>query len=136
MFDWIDFEVLPDNTVVLRGEVTTPPDTKSRAEAVVKDVEGVSRVVNEIRVLPFSPNDGHLRRELYNAIYGYNSPLYRYGIGANQAIHIIVEGGRATLKGVVDTRAERDQAYLRAAGVPGLFGVTNELTVKGESVAR
>lgn len=136
VFDWIEFEVLPDNTVVLRGEVTTPPDTKSRAEAVVKDVAGVSRVVNEIRVLPVSPNDGRLRRELYNAIYGYNSPLYRYGIGSNQAIHIIVEGGRATLKGVVDTRAERDQAYLRAEGVPGLLGVTNELMVKGESLAR
>ncbi|HEX7227995.1 MAG TPA: BON domain-containing protein, partial [Candidatus Binatia bacterium] len=48
VFDWIEFEVLPDNTVVLRGEVTTPPDTKSRAEAVVRDVQGVSRVVNEI----------------------------------------------------------------------------------------
>lgn len=55
VFDWLEFEVLPGNTVVLRGEVTTPPDTKSRAEAVVKDVPGVSRVVNEIRVLPVSP---------------------------------------------------------------------------------
>ncbi len=136
VFDWIEFEVLPDNTVVLRGEVTTPPDTKSRAEAVVKDVQGVSRVVNEIRVLPVSPNDERLRRELYNAIYGGNSPLFRYGIGSRQAIHIIVEGGRARLKGVVDTQADKDQAYLRARGVPGLFGVTNELTVRGESMLR
>ena len=136
VFDWIEFEVLPDNTVVLRGEVTAPPDKQSRAEAVVKDVAGVSRVVNEIRVLPVSPNDAHLRRELYNAIYAYNSPLYRYGIGSNQAIHIIVDGGRATLKGVVDTKAEKDQAYLRARAVPGLFAVTNELMVKGESMVR
>lgn len=136
VFDWIEFEVLPDNTVVLRGEVTTPPDTKSRAEAVVRDVEGVSRVVNEIRVLPVSPNDARLRRELYNAIYGFNSPLFRYGIGSRQAIHIIVDGGRATLKGVVDTQADKDQAYIRARGVPGLFAVTNELMVKGESMVR
>ena len=136
VFDWIEFEVLPDNTVVLRGEVTTPPDTRSRAEAVVEDVEGVSRVVNEIRVLPVSPNDARLRRELYNAIYGFNSPLFKYGIGSNQPIHIIVDGGRATLKGMVDTRADRDQAYIRARGVPGLFGLTNELMVKGESLAR
>jgi hypothetical protein len=136
VFDWIEFEVLPDNVVVLRGEVTTPPDTKSRAEAVVKDVPGVSRVVNEIRVLPVSPNDERLRRELYNAIYGFNSPLFRYGIGSRQAIHIIVDGGRATLKGVVDSQADKNQAFIRARGVPGLFAVTNELLVKGESLIR
>jgi hyperosmotically inducible periplasmic protein len=136
VFDWIEFEVLPDNTVVLRGEVTTPPDTKSRAEAVVRDVPGVSRVVNEIRVLPVSPNDARLRRELYNAIYGFNSPLFRYGVGSRQAIHIIVDGGRATLKGVVDSQADKDQAFIRARGVPGLFAVTNELMVKGESLIR
>ena len=136
VFDWIEFEVLPDSTVVLRGEVTSPPDTKSRAEAVVRDVPGVSRVVNEIRVLPVSPNDERLRRELYNAIYNFNSPLFRYGIGSRQAIHIIVDGGRATLKGVVDSQADKDQAFIRARGVPGLFGVTNELMVKGESLIR
>jgi hyperosmotically inducible periplasmic protein len=122
--------MLPDNTVVLRGEVTTPPDTKSKAEAVVKDVPGVSRVVNEIRVLPVSPDDARLRRELYNAIYGFNSPLFRYGIGSRQAIHIIVDGGRATLKGVVDSQTDKDQAYIRARGVPGVFSVSNDLTVK------
>lgn len=96
----------------------------------------MSRVVNEIRVLPVSPDDERLRRELYNAIYGFNSPLFRYGIGSNQTIHIIVDGGRATLKGVVDNRADRDQAYIRARGVPGLFGVTNELVVEGEVPVR
>lgn len=136
VFDWIEFEVLPDNTVVLRGEVTTPPDTKSRAEAVTRDVPGVYRVVNEIRVLPVSPNDQRLRRALYNTIYNFNSPLFRYGIGSRQAIHLIVENGRATLKGVVDSDADRTQAYIRARGVPGLFSVTNELMVRGEAMVR
>lgn len=136
VFDWIEFEVLPDNAVVLRGEVTTPPDTKSRAEDVVKDVPGVTRVINEIRVLPVSPNDERLRRALYNAIYNFNSPLFRYGVGSRQAIHIIVERGRATLKGVVDSAADSQIAYQRARGVPGLFAVNNELTVKGESSVR
>jgi hyperosmotically inducible periplasmic protein len=116
--------------------VTTPPDTKSKAEAVVKDVPGVSRVDNEIRVLPVSPNDERLRRELYNAIYGFNSPLLRYGIGSRQAIHIIVDGGRATLKGVVDCQADKDQAYIRARGVPGVSSVSNDLTVKGGRLLR
>src|SRR5688572_5800431 len=136
VFDWIEFQVLPDNTVVLSGEVTTPPDTKSRAEAIVKDVEGVSRVVNQIRVLPVSPNDARLRRDLYNAIYGFNSPLFRYGVGSRQAIHLIVDRGRARLKGVVETQADKDHAYLRARAVPGLFSVTNELIVGGEGVPR
>ena len=136
VFDWIEFEVLPDNAVVLRGEVTTPPDTKMRAERLVENVAGVSRVVNEIRVLPVSPNDERLRRALYNAIYGFNSPLFKYGVGSRQAIHIIVDRGRATLKGMVDTQADKEQAYLRARGVAGLFSVTNELRVKGESLVR
>jgi osmotically-inducible protein OsmY len=136
VFDWIEFEVLPDNTVVLRGEVTTPPDTKSRAAEVVADVEGVRRVVNELRVLPVSPNDERLRRTLYNEIYGFNSPLFKYGIGSRQAIHIIVDGGHATLKGVVETQADKQIAYARARGVAGLFGVNNELVVNGQNLVR
>lgn len=136
VFDWIEFQVLPDNTVVLSGAVTTPPDTKSRAEAVVKNVAGVSRVVNQIRVLPVSPNDARLRRELYNAIYRFNSPLFRYGTGSRQAIHIIVDGGRASLKGVVDSQSDKERAYLLARGVRGVFAVTNELVVRGESMIR
>ena len=132
VFDWIEFEVLPDNTVVLRGQVTTPPDTKSRAEDVVQDVEGVNRVINDIKVLPVSPNDERLRRALYREIYGFNSPLFRYGIGSRQAIHIIVDSGRATLKGIVDSEGDKNLAYARARSVPGLFAVNNELLVESQ----
>lgn len=132
VFDWIEFEVLPDNSVVLRGQVTTPPDTKSRAEDVVEDISGVTRVINEIDVLPVSPNDERLRRALYREIYGFNSPLFRYGIGSRQAIHIIVDNGRATLKGIVDSEGDRNLAYARARSVPGLFAVNNELMVESE----
>ena len=132
VFDWIEFEVLPDNTVVLRGQVTAPPDTKSRAEDVVRDVEGVTRVVNEIKVLSASPSDARLRRALYREIYGFDSPLFRYGIGSRQGIHIIVDGGRATLKGIVDSQGDKDLAYARARSVPGLFAVNNELIVESQ----
>lgn len=132
VFDWIEFEVLPDNTVVLRGQVTTPPDTKSRAEDVVEDISGVTRVINEIEVLPVSPSDERLRRALYRQIYGFDSPLFRYGVGSRQAIHIIVDRGRATLKGVVDNAGDANLAYVRARTVPGLFAVTNELMVEGD----
>jgi hyperosmotically inducible protein len=132
VFDWIEFEVLPDNAVVLRGQVTTPPDTKSRAGDVVKDVEGVTRVINQIEVLPVSPNDERLRRALYREIYAFDSPLFRYGVGSRQAIHIIVDGGRATLKGIVDNEGDKNLAYMRARSVPGLFAVNNELLVESE----
>src|SRR5687767_12770975 len=69
VFDWLEYEVTPDNTVILRGQVIRPI-TKSEAESRVKDIEGVSRVVNEIEVLPLSPMDDRLRIALYRAIYG------------------------------------------------------------------
>ncbi len=130
VFDWLAFQVQPDGTVILQGQVTTPPDTKSRAEAYVKDVEGVTRVVNNIEVLPLSPNDDRLRRELYQAIY--SGPLFRYQVGSLQSIHIIVKNGRATLKGWVGSEGDKTIAYTRARGVPGLFEVNNELMVEGE----
>jgi len=132
VFDWIEFEVLSDNTVVLRGQVTTPPDTKSRAEDVVEDIPGVTRVVNEIEVLPVSPSDERLRRALYREIYSFDSPLFRYGIGSRQAIHIIVDRGRATLKGIVDSEGDKNLAYTRARSVPGLFAVNNELIIESQ----
>jgi hyperosmotically inducible protein len=104
VFDWLEFVVQPDNTVVLRGQVVRPT-TKSDAEARVKDIDGVSRVVNEIEVLPLSPADDRLRFATYRAIYGWNSPLFRYGHQAVPSIHIIVKRGRAVLKGVVGSKA-------------------------------
>ncbi len=129
VFDWIEYEVRPDRTVVLRGHVTTPPDTKSRAESVVSEVEGVRAVVNEIEVLPVSPNDDRLRRALYRAIYDFDSPLFKYGVGSRQAIHIVVRNGRVTLEGVVESSADRQLAYTRARAVPGTFAVDNHLRV-------
>src|SRR4030081_2182336 len=77
VFDWLQFQVKPDNTVVLSGQVVRPA-TKSDAEARVKEIDGVSKVVNEIQVLPLSPHDDRLRVALYRTIYDWNSPLFRY----------------------------------------------------------
>ncbi|HET6975803.1 MAG TPA: BON domain-containing protein [Pyrinomonadaceae bacterium] len=131
VFDWLEFEVQPDNTVVLRGQVVRPT-TKSDAEGRVKDVDGVSRVNNQIEVLPLSPNDDRLRRALYRAIYNFNSPLFRYATQSVPPIHLIVNGGHATLKGVVSNKGDAQLAYIRARGVPGLFSVKNELVIEGE----
>ncbi len=131
VFDWLEYEVSPEGRVVLRGQVVRPT-TKSDAAGRVKEIDGVTGVDNQIEVLPLSPNDDRLRRALYRQIYGFNSPLFRYGTQAVPSIHLIVDRGHATLKGVVSTRGDATQAYVRARSVPGLFSVKNELRVENE----
>jgi hyperosmotically inducible protein len=131
VFDWLEFDVRPDSTVVLRGQVVRPT-TKSDAEGRVKEISEVKQVLNEIEVLPLSPNDDRLRVALYRALYNWNSPLFRYATQSVPSIHIIVKNGRATLKGIVASKADAQIAYIRARAVPGLFEVTNELQVESE----
>jgi len=131
VFDWLTYEVRPNGEVVLRGQVVRP-STKSDAAGRVKEIDGVTKVTNEIETLPLSPNDDRLRIALYRQIYGWNSPLFRYAHQAVPSIHLIVNRGHATLKGVVSNRGDANIAYIRARGVPGLFSVKNELTVESE----
>jgi hyperosmotically inducible protein len=129
LFDWLEYEVQPDDTVILRGQVVSPT-LKSDAENAVKRIEGVRQVVNQIEFLPLSPDDDRIRRAVYRAIYGENSSLFRYALQAVPSIHIIVKNGNVTLKGVVDSRSDSDLANIKARGVPGAFEVKNELQVE------
>ncbi|HKV36177.1 MAG TPA: BON domain-containing protein, partial [Pyrinomonadaceae bacterium] len=92
VFDWLEYEVQNNGTVILRGQVVRPT-TKSDAEGRVKDIDGVSGVMNEIEVLPVSPSDDRARRALYRAIYNFNSPLFRYATQSVPPIHLIVKRG-------------------------------------------
>ncbi|HEX6285362.1 MAG TPA: BON domain-containing protein [Pyrinomonadaceae bacterium] len=130
VFDWLEYEV-NNGTVILRGQVVRPT-TKSDAEGRVKEIDGVTNVVNEIEILPLSSQDDRLRIALYRAIYSFNSPLFRYATQSVPSIHLIVKRGHATLKGVVATRGDAQLAYTRARSVPGLFSVKNELIVEAE----
>jgi len=127
VFDNIAFRV-DGYAVTLMGQVTLPT-LKSDVERAVKGIEGVERVDNKIEVLPLSPNDDRLRRVLFGAIYGYDR-LQRYALPVIKPIRIIVKNGRATLEGVVANEMDKQLAYMRANGVPGLFGVTNNLQVE------
>jgi hyperosmotically inducible protein len=126
VFDNIAYKVDGD-TVTLLGQVTRPT-LKSDAENVVKHIEGVEKVINQIEVLPPSPMDDRLRLQLFHAIYGYE-PLQKYALGVQKPIRIIVKNGRVTLEGVVDNDADKNMAGIRANTVPGLFSVTNNLQV-------
>jgi len=130
VFDDLAFKV-EGNTVTLLGATITP-GLKRDAENVVKRVEGVNQVNNQIRELPPSPMDDQIRRAAFRAIYG-TPQLQKYGWYAVQSIHIIVENGHITLTGVVDNQADKDIANLRANSVPNAFSVTNDLQVAGSN---
>ena len=126
VFDNLAFRVDGD-TVTLEGQVVRPT-LKSDAEGVVKNIEGVGKVVNNIEVLPPSPMDDQIRRAEYRAIFS-EPGLSRYSQSAVPSIHIIVKNGNVTLVGVADTEADKNLAGIRANGVPNVFGVKNELVV-------
>lgn len=126
VFDNLAYRVDGD-TVTLTGSVTRPT-LKSDAENVVKDIEGVERVVNQIEVLPLSPNDDRIRIATYRAIYGQTG-LDRYALQAVPPIHIIVNNGNVTLEGVVANETDKNLAEIQAKGVSGVFSVTNNLQV-------
>jgi hyperosmotically inducible protein len=127
VFDNLAFKV-DGSTVTLLGQVTRPT-LKSDAENVVKDVEGVERVVNQIEVLPLSPMDDQIRLATYRAIYSTQG-LDRYALNAVPPIHIIVSNGKVTLEGAVANEADKNLAGVKANGVSGVFSVTNNLRVE------
>lgn len=126
VFDNIAYKV-DGYSVTLLGQVVRPT-LKSDAENVVKRIEGVEKVDNQIEVLPVSPMDDRLRARLFRAIYQY-PPLQKYELGVQKPIRIIVKNGHVTLEGVVDSEADKNMAGLRANGVSGTFSVTNNLQV-------
>jgi len=116
-------------TVTLYGQVVRPT-TRSDAEHRVKRIAGVTRVVNNIKVLPLSPFDDRIRAATYRSIARMGG-LYRYLQGANPSLHIVVANGHVTLEGVVSGSGDRTLAYMAANRVPGVFSVQNNLRVEG-----
>lgn len=127
VFDNLAFKV-DGSTVTLLGQVTRPT-LKSDAGRVVKSIEGVEKVVNNIEVLPVSPNDDRIRTAVYRAIYGHTA-LQRYGLQAVPPIHIIANNGNVTLEGVVASEGDKNIANIQDNGVSGVFSVKNNLRVE------
>jgi|ERR1043166_5435925 hyperosmotically inducible protein len=119
-------------TVTLYGQVVRPT-TRSDAEHRVKRIAGVTRVVNNIKVLPLSPFDDRIRVATYRSIARMGG-LYRYLQGTNPSIHIVVANGHVTLEGVVSGSGDRNLAYMAANRVPGVFSVQNNLRIEGGEV--
>jgi osmotically-inducible protein OsmY len=152
VFDDVRYQI-KDFVVTLKGTASRPI-LKSSLENVVKKVEGVEKVVNEIEVLPLSPNDDRIRARVYAAIY-YHPILNRYNPGRGTPIflspariaggitndppigyhpvHIIVRNGNVKLTGVVDNAADQQIAGMQANSVAGVFSVENDIQVANEA---
>jgi hyperosmotically inducible protein len=129
VFDNLAYQV-DGNTVTLSGQVTRP-STRHDAERRVARIQGVERVVNQIEVLPLSGFDDSVRVSAYRTIFSTGG-LYRYAMGANPSIHIVVNRGHLTLEGVVANEGDRRLANIVANGIPGVFSVTNNLRTDRE----
>ena len=127
VFDNLEYRV-NGSEITLSGQVVRPT-LKSGAENVVKNIEGVEKVTNNIEVLPVSPNDDRLRVSVYRAIYGHTA-LQRYSVRSVPPIHIIVRNGNVTLEGVVAGEGDKNIANIQANGVSGVFSVKNNLRVE------
>ena len=129
VFDNLAYRV-DGGTVRLYGQVTRPT-LKSDAENVVKGIDGVTRVDNQIEVLPLSSMDDGIRIAAYRTIFG-KPGLDLYAMQAVPPIHIIVNNGKVTLEGVVATEGDKNQAGIYVNTVSSVFSVTNNLRVEGE----
>jgi len=156
VFDWITFG-FRGTTLVLNGYASRPT-LKDDAGRAVKNIKGISGVDNQIKVLPFSPNDDRIRAAVYNRIYtqpalrkynanqgslaqalgpgGRSFTMMSGGITNNppigyHAIHIIVNNGNVILTGVVDSKTDADVASIQANSTPGVFSVDNDLQIAG-----
>ena len=128
IFDDVSAHV-ESGVVTLTGKVTMPYKSTDISRRVAK-LDGVTQVVNKIDVLPLSGFDDDLRYRIARSIYG-NSNFWNYAVMANPPIHIVVEHGRVTLTGVVQSNVDRALARSLATQF-GVMSVTNDLKTDAE----
>jgi hyperosmotically inducible protein len=128
LFDDLEYCV-QGRTVTLSGSVTSShSETKKDAERAVQRIEGVEKVVNNIKVLPPNALDEQARASVYRALNNAGG-LSQYFWAAAPSIHIIVDNLQLTLKGYVLSEGDKNLAGITAKEVPSLFSVTNDLHV-------
>ena len=128
IFDDIGANV-KDGVVTLTGKVTMPFKRDDLEKRVAK-IDGVRTVSDQIAVLPVSQFDDELRYRIARSIYN-NSNFWNYAIMPNPPIHIVVEHGRVTLTGVVQSEVDRMLARSLATQF-GALSVTNALKTDAE----
>jgi osmotically-inducible protein OsmY len=123
-YDFISF-VMQGETILLSGW-TVRQTNRSDAANIVKNIEGVSSVINNIDVLPLGSMDMQIRAAVRGAL---QQNLGRYFWGSGSDIKIVVKNGDVILLGTVSTSGDRDIANIRVNSVTGVFHVFNLLRV-------
>jgi hypothetical protein len=131
VFDHISYQV-EGNTVYLYGKVNNAVNKKD-AERSVKKVQGVRNVVNQIEVLPLSRFDDSIRLRTLRTFSTRGGSLYRYFLGNNPSVRIIVDRGNITLEGVVASRGDSNLANILANQVAGVVSVKNNLQIERDN---
>jgi hyperosmotically inducible protein len=125
-FDYISFTMVGDNVILSGWTVRTT--NRSYAENVVKNIEGVNRIVNNIEVLPLGSMDMQIRAGARAAL---QQNLSRYFWGSGSDIKIIVKNGDIILLGTVMNEGDKNIAGIRCNSVSNAFHVFNLLRVQG-----
>jgi hyperosmotically inducible periplasmic protein len=125
-----DLTIAVHNGVVTLDGKVTMPYKRNDIEKRVAQITGVKDVRDHIGVLPASAADDALRNRIARSIYG-NSNFWNYAVMPNPPIHIIVERGRVTLTGVVQSDVDRVLARSLATNV-NVFSVNNKLKTDAE----
>ena len=128
IFDDVSANV-QNGVVTLTGKVTMPFKRGDIEKRILK-IDGVRGVADQISVLPVSQFDDELRYRIARSIYN-DSNFWNYAIMANPPIHIVVEHGRVTLTGVVQSEVDRMLARSLATQF-GALSVTNALKTDAE----
>ena len=128
VFDSVGVAV-QDGVVVLQGSVRQPW-LKDSFDRRVAEIDGVRDIKNEIRIAPTSIYDDRLRGQLYGLIYG-DDMFARYASWADPPIRIVVENGKVTLTGIVNSPVEQARLGMIARGTLA-FKVTNAVEVESE----
>ncbi len=126
VFDFISFKV-EGSTVTLYGKVRNGIN-KSDARNRVKNIPGVTNVVNNIEILPPGSFDDSIRVNLYRTL-ARRGGLYRYLYEVNPSVRLVVDRGHVTLEGYVANKGDYNLMNILANGVPNVFSVTNNLKV-------
>lgn len=129
VFDHIAFSY-NGGTVTLYGKVANAMNKKA-AERSIRDVAGVTNVVNNIEILPLGSFDNSIRRQALREFA--NTGLYRYFWEPNPSVRIIVDRGHVALEGYVANRGDANLMNILANGIPGVFSVKNNLIVERDA---
>ena len=125
-YDFISFD-LNGTEVILTGW-TVRITNRGEAQNRIKNIEGITSIVNNIEVLPMGRFDMNIRAGARAAL---QRNLSRYFWGSGSDIKIIVKDGVIILLGSVTTKADSDLAYMQCNSVSGAFKVVNLLRVTG-----